>query len=707
MRKKKNKTPGVPTSKIVSNRILILSMVIMALFLSLFVRLVDLQAIEHASYVEKQDDYTSIKQYSSAPRGQIYDCKGNVLARTVACKNIVYTTPNNATLTDMLVYADRVGEVFHIDLDSFTLAEIRDAYLTYCNFLDAEDEKYGAFDLLSEEELTRYNKGEMTSAELRRIQLANLTQEMIDQADQRALKAAAIYNRMITSSSSGQASVILEDVDDADSAYLVEHKTDFPGFDIDFGGWKREYPYGEALSDVLGSVSTSTEGLPESLADEYLAKGYQYNAQVGKSGLELQYNDLLCGTDEIAKITYGSNGIAHKEILQPAQKGHDLYLSIDIDLQLKLDETLKNVLQAHSGTRNRENFYSLFMCMEDPQTGDVLALSGYTIDPETKEMSYYASGNYTQLINPGSCIKGATVYMGQSEGVASEGEVIMDEVLNIGGQEFGSYKEHGPVNDVQALSVSSNVYMFTIAMRMGGYNYEPGKALEIVDVPQTLDKMRNYYSAFGLGNTTGLDIPNEVSVFAAGNNTPNMVLNYSIGQLDTYSPVQLMQYAAVIAADGKMYQPRFYKYSKEVGGDEIFDLNEVTLKSELDEKNASHLKRVQEGFQACVADENCFAPLKDLDQNMAAKTGTAEVGEWTTANLVGYGPVEKPSIAFACSAPTSSVNSQSVSANICATNVVGPVLQEYFRLYPDKRFDSGQLAEAEVNEDVTVEETSQ
>ena len=691
-RSSKSKEKSSRISRLVSNRILVLSIVIVALFLSLFVRLVDIQAIHHNSYLEKQEDYTSIKQYSSAPRGQIYDAKGRVLAKTVACKNIVYTTPQNATYTDMMIYADRMGEVFHIEMDDFTNAEIKDAYLQYTTLLDPEDPHYDGLDLLNEEQRATYDAGEMTSSQLRQIQLGAMTQETIDQADARALKAAAIYNRMAQSSSTGQSAVIAEDADDEECAYLVEHKSEFPGFDIDFGGWKREYPYGESLSDVLGSVSTSTEGLPDSLADEYLAKGYQYNAQVGKSGLELQYNDLLSGTDEIAKITYDSNGLAHKQILQPAKKGHDLYLSVDIDLQLKLDETLKSVLQAYGGTKNRENFYTLFMCMENPQTGDVLALSGYQMDPETRQLSYYASGNYTQLINPGSCVKGATVYMGQSEGVVQEGEVIVDEVMNIGGQNFGSYTEHGPVNDVQALSVSSNVYMFQIAMRLGGYNYVPGEALNIVDVPGTLNKMRNYYSQFGLGNMTGLDVPNEVTVFAAGNNTPNMVINYAIGQLDTYTPLQLMQYAGVIAADGKLFQPRFYQYSKEVGGDEIFDLNEVVLKNELDEKNASHLKRVQEGFQACVADENCFKPLKNLDENMAAKTGTAEVGEWTTANLVGYGPVEKPSVAFACSAPTSSINSQSLSANICANNVVGPVLQEYFNLYPENRVQSGDSA---------------
>lgn len=668
--------------KTVSHRILILSLIIIALFAVLLVRLVDLQAIEHQSYLAKQDDYTSIKQYTSAPRGQIYDAKGRVLAKTVASNNIVYTMPSNSTLEDAMIYADRVGQVFDMTMDDFTPSETKEAYLLYLDLLDPQDPDYQGLNLLDEEQKTLFDEGKMTSSQLHSILYGAITDDMLEKADQRKLTAAAIYNRMAAGASSGQASVIAEDVDDESAAYLVEHKTDFPGFDIDFEGWKREYPYGETLIDVLGSVSTSTEGLPEASADEYLAKGYQLNAQVGKSGLEYQYNDILSGTDEIAKITYDSNGLARKEILQPARKGRDIYLSIDIELQQTLDEVLKNTLTELGGTKNRENFYSLFMCMENPKTGDVIALSGYQMDPQTHKVSYYASGCYTTLVNPGSSIKGVTVYMGQSEGVVAEGEVINDEVMNIGGQEFGSFENHGPVNDIQALSVSSNIYMFNIGMRMGGDSYEFGKPFSIADVPGTLDRMRQYFSMFGLGNQTGLDVPNEVSVYSNGNNTPEMVLNYSIGQLDMYSPVQLMQYAAVIAEDGKMYQPRFYQFSKEINGEEIFDLNEVTLKSELPAENASHLERVQAGFQACVDDENCFKALKNMDQQMAAKTGTAEVGEWTTANLVGYGPVADPTVAFACSAPTSSVNNQSVAANVCADRVVGPVLTKYFELYP-------------------------
>ncbi|MDE5758051.1 MAG: penicillin-binding protein 2, partial [Allobaculum sp.] len=346
------------------------------------------------------------------------------------------------------------------------------------------------------------------------------------------------------------------------------------------------------------------------------------------------------------------------------------------------DQTLKTTLSRYGGTANRQNFYSLFMCMENPHTGDVLAISGYQMNPTTRQLSYFASGNYTNLVNPGSCVKGVSVYMGQSEGVLEEGEVIYDARLNVGGRELGSFHDHGPVSDVSALSVSSNVYMFHIAMRLAGFDYAPGKAFEVEDVEGTIEKMRQYYSLFGLGNVTGIDVPGEVSVYSAGKNDEGMILNYVIGQLDTYTPLQMMQYAGVIGSNGKMYQPHFYQYAKEVNSNEIFDVQENFLKSVLPEENASHLSRVQEGFAACVVDGNCGTPLQKMSHNMAAKTGTAEVGEWTTANLIGYGPVENPTIAYACSAPTSSVNSQNVSGNICTTDVVGPVLDKYFELYP-------------------------
>ena len=671
---------------IISHRIVLFSLVIFAVFLTIFIRLIYLQVYSHDEYVEKKEDYTSIHQFTSAPRGQIYDCKGRVLAKTVVSHNIVYTSPNNMTIDDYLIYAKRVASVFDFKVDDFTQRDKQEAYITWKSLLDYDDPEYGANHLLTKKERKEYESGAWgNNAEIKRYALltSRIGEKEIKEMTKQELKYCVIYQRMIANISLGQESVILEDVSDSDVAYLVEHKTEFPGFEVDFGGWKREYPYGETLMDVLGKVSTSTEGLPAEYIDHYLSKGYQLNAPVGKSGLELQYNDLLSGTEEISKITYNSEGLAVKEVIQKAKKGNDIILSIDIDLQKAMDDVVRQVLADNAGTAKRENFSSLFMNIINPNDGSVMALSGYQMDLDTKEMTYFASGNYVSLANPGSCVKGATVYMGLSEGVVAPGEIINDDVMNINGQEFASFKNYGPVDDIKALQVSSNVYMFNIAIRLGGGTYEEGEPLNIVNVPEKLDLMRSYYSMFGLGNRTGIDAPGEIEGYMGASNNPGMLLNYAIGQMDMYSPIQMAQYASVIANSGKLYTPHFYSYSKEINGDQIFDVYNTRPTNTLPEKNKEYLKRVQEGFRACVSTGYC-GPIENLDVPVAAKTGTAEVSEWTTANLIGYGPYENPTMAFACMSPTSSINSQDVAPNICATEVVPPVLEKYFELYPPK-----------------------
>lgn len=671
----------LPIDHVISRRILGFASIVTVFFLVIFIRLVYIQVFSNERYSQLTEDYTSVTQYISAPRGQIFDANGKVLAKTTVSHNIVYTSPNNMTQEDYLLYARRIVSVFKVSADSFETNDLKDAYIAYLSLLDPEDSHYGGRHLFSDSEWESIQNGTMSSSKRTRLLYERIDEEEIDSLSEEDKAVYVIYNRMTTTNSSSLQNVILEDISDDDVAYLVEHKTEFPGFDVDFGGWKREYPYGETLSDVLGTVTTSTEGLPSENVDYYLQRGFQYNSPVGKSGLEFYYNDYLSGVSEESVVTYDSNGLAHKEVTRSAQKGYDLYLTIDIDLQQKLDTTLKTVLEEKGGTEGREEFKSLFTCMMDPNTGGVLAMSGYTMDLDTKKMTYFASGNYVSLVNPGSCIKGATIYMGQTEGVVSPGEVINDAVMNIGGEEFGSYEDHGPVNDIQALSVSSNVYMFNIAIRMGGATYTEGQPLQMQDVGGTLNTMRSYYSRFGLGNKTGIDLPDEVSGYMGYGNLPGMTLNYSIGQLDMYTPLQLLQYVSVIATGGNMYQIHTMDRVTEGDSQNVVGKYPVKLKSSLDNKES--LNRIQQGFRACVAEENCGQDISEISPGVAAKTGTAEVGELTTANFVGYAPYDDPSMAFACSAPTSATNTQDLKVNVCFNDVMPEVIKTYFELYPN------------------------
>lgn len=133
----------------ISHRILFLSSFIVLAFMVIFIRLIYIQVIAHDTYVEKKDDYTSIYQYVNAPRGQIYDCKGRLLAATVVSHNIVYTSPNNMDSDDYKLYAERLVDVFGVDLNEVTESEKKQAYITYKSFLDTDDKEYAANHLLT------------------------------------------------------------------------------------------------------------------------------------------------------------------------------------------------------------------------------------------------------------------------------------------------------------------------------------------------------------------------------------------------------------------------------------------------------------------------------------------------------------------------------------------------------------------------------
>ena len=125
----------ISVDQVISNRILILAVSITVCFLIIFLRLFYLQIVSYNDYTVKREDYTSIKQYTSAPRGQIYDCKGRILAKTVVSHNIVFTSPNNMDSDDYELYAKRIVKVFRVSAKDFTEEDKKQAYITYKSFL--------------------------------------------------------------------------------------------------------------------------------------------------------------------------------------------------------------------------------------------------------------------------------------------------------------------------------------------------------------------------------------------------------------------------------------------------------------------------------------------------------------------------------------------------------------------------------------------
>ena len=667
----------------VSKRLIVFAVIICILFSAVFVRLFQIQILDHDAYTIKMENFNTTTQSSSTPRGQIYDRNGKVIAATVVSHNIIYTQPEEITTTERWELAIEFAKAFDVDKNELSTSQRKDLYIFKHILLDSSDPSYACNDLLTEEELYNYKNnvwGDDSESKRTEILYERITEEMLDEELTEQEEAGyVVYYRMINGTT-GQSKTILEDVDDDTVAYLVEHKTDFPGFDIDLGSWKREYPYGDTLRDVLGNVTTSTQGVPAELADYYQALGYPLNARVGSSGLEYQYEGLLSGTQKVSTVDYDEEGNAIIQEKTAGKKGYDIYLTIDIELQQELDKIVKETLENAVSNAHRQNFTTLFVCLMNPSTGEIYAMSGYQRDKETNKVTPFASGNYLSYTNPGSIVKGATLYMGLNEGVVEPGEIIVDEPMYIVGTPVkASYTNHGAINDIKALEVSSNVYMFHIAIRLAGSTYVPHQSLGISDPSSTFDLMRQYYSMFGLGNVTGLDVPNEVGGYVGYSTEAGKLLDFAIGQYDMYTPIQILQYVSTIANDGTTLKPHLFSYATEVNSTNVVASYKNQLVSTLS-GNLDYLDRVQQGFRACVTSGNCGTAINAVSEKIAAKTGTAEVGDSTSTALIGYGPYDDPNMAFACVAPTSSDTGSNLQSNICTTEVMGPVLEKYFSI---------------------------
>lgn len=662
--------------KIVNRRIFIFGIIICLIFAVVSVRLVFLQIRNQEDYAAKLENYSSQKQTDSTARGEMVDRNGKVIAKTVSSHNIVYFPPKDTTSEEQWKLAQTFAKDFKVDHKGMTNSDYQDLYM----FLhkDEKGNKDSGQNLLSEQE-----KKTLTAEEQEKKIRSRITMKMVDElADDDTKDAFSVYLSM-RKLPNNQNKVILEDVDSDSVAKLMENKDKYRGFDVNLGSWKREYPYKDTLRDVLGSITTSKQGVPSELRSYYEAMGYSLTDRVGQSGLEKQYEDLLSGTPRVSEISYDSDGTAIMNETSSGKNGYDLHLTIDVELQKKVDDILEDTLKKYAGTAGREKFKKAIVVLMNPQTGEIYAMSGKYLDEDGK-IQNYSSGAYLDAFASGSVVKGATVYMMLDQGIQTRYSTEQDEQMKIAGTPFKrSFNTYGTVNSIRALVVSSNVYMFKSVIKLAGGNYVYNQPLGITNemAQETFKLMRNYYSMFGLGTKTGLDVPNEAQGFTGNTMNPGLLLDYSIGQYDNYTPIQLVQYAATIANGGKKVQPKLVNTATEVNTDYTVYENKTQVLSALP-GSKEDLETIQMGFREVVAGEHAIDPIKSLDVQVAAKTGTAEVGNYTNASLVGYAPYDKEAkVAFACSVPESATNDQSVAGNLCAYNIMPEVLKEFFKKY--------------------------
>ncbi|MDQ0362962.1 peptidoglycan D,D-transpeptidase FtsI family protein [Breznakia pachnodae] len=694
------------TAKVINKRLQIITVVICVLFAVIGVRLVQIQLLSQEEYTEKLEAFTAQNQSFTASRGGIYDRNGTRLAWSEKALMIYYYPPENISNKEEWALAEKFVDVIDISLTkknnngaeqaAITDRQLKDMHYLYETQMGEEKDSFNS--LLTDEELADWKSGKMDDDEAYALKIDRMD-DIVDvtKLDDHT-KKVYLTKMLMDQSPESEFKVIIEDATEEQTAILTERQTEFGGFQS-IVGWKRDYYKNndDVIKSLLGSVSSSTQGLPADLSSHYMGLGYSINQRVGISGVEKQYEDLLSGTDKVYSISYDENGIGQLTQVQDGKNGYDLTLTIDMDLQNRVNDKLTEVLERENGKAARTYFDSIYFVAMDPNTGEVLAMVAVQKDDEGKATT---DPTLTYLLSEraGSVVKMATVYMGLDQGVVSAVERIPDTPIQIKGSEAfaSSRSNNGNITAQQAIAYSSNVYMAHIAIRLAGGAYTTANQELRVD-DGTFELMRTYYNMFGLGVKTGIDLPDEQTGYVGPIEEAGKIIPFSIGQYDTYTAMQLAQYVATVANGGNRIEPHVLKSVSEVNSDRKTVLYEVPTKilSTLAGDNvAENLKVVQDGMRDCVVGERGICPSTLDDTNtgtkLAAKTGTSEntvtdeetkaVIDTATSSVVAYGPYEdgkEPEIVFACVAPNANVVTNDPGDNLCG-EIVGDISNYYF-----------------------------
>lgn len=673
-------------------RVNLVFLLVFLLFSLLIMRLGVVQIVYGDDYKREVERTEDIIVSYPVPRGRMFDRTG---------KNIVDNTPSNAitytnfgvSQNEMLDVAERLALLIEVKPDRISKRDMKDHWLR----LNPErgDEK------VTEKERETF-KNNLDKKEydkkIYELKLERITERELQELTDQDLEILAIYIKFNSGYALTPQIIKNQNVTEEEFAMVSENLQYLPGVDTTTD-WERAYPFGDTLKTVLGKVTDTEEGIPKEKLDYFLARDYNRNDRVGKSYLEAQYEDILHGQKmKVKNITDKSGNILDTKVVSSGQKGKDLVLTIDMDLQLAIEQILQEELLKAKRSARTGFLDRAFVVLMNPNTGEVLTMAGKQIvrNEETGRtvMQDFALGTISTSYNVGSSVKGATILTGLQTGAITTNTYIHDRPLQIKGTPIkGSYSNNlGTLNPVGALRVSSNVYMFETAIRIGGGRYQYNQPLSLD--PAAFNIMRDSFSQFGLGTRTGIDLPNEQIGFKGQSTLPGFLLDLSIGQYDTYTPMQLAQYVSTIANGGYRVQAHLVKEIRESVNNvgeigPVFEEIQPKVLNRLDLKDG-WLETVQTGFRQVMTSGTAQRRFADAPYKPAGKTGTAqafydgperykykEPPAVMNLSLVGYAPYDKPEVAMSVIVPWAYQGSSGHTANY---EIGRRVLDAYFAL---------------------------
>ncbi|GAB6545059.1 peptidoglycan D,D-transpeptidase FtsI family protein [Bacillus luti] len=674
----------------------VLALIAFLLCATLIVRLGQLQIVQGDTLAEQAQQSSEQRVVHSTPRGKMIDRHGRTMVTNRSELAVTYTRYKGVSQKELLEDAKKLASILSVPTNTLTEDDKKD----YWMMLHPNE----TTKKLTKEEAKQVELNKLTNKEAHKLQLSRVTNEEAASLTENDLEVYAVYKSMNQGYALTPQFIKNKDVSAEEYTMATEKLSHLPGVDIT-ADWVREYPYDGMLRSVIGKVSSSSEGLPRDKAQEYLAQGYSRNDRVGTSYLEEQYESLLQGTKEIERIqTDSGHNVVESEVIQKGSRGRDLMLTIDLDLQTAVEQAIEDELKI--GLPSMGPYADrAFVTMMDPHTGEILSMAGKQAVKENNTITFqdFSLGNVSTSYAMGSAVKGATILTGLQTGAIKPGETFDDAPVKLKGTPSkSSWRRYGVMDETTALQVSSNIYMFQTAMKLANFQYYYDAPFG--NVPEAFDTFRYYFQQFGLGVPTGIKLPNETAGVKGKETKGGLLLDLSIGQYDTYTPLQLAQYISTIANDGKRMEPQLMQYAgrwNEV--DQQFDKLDVTGEPNLMNKidiEQQYIDRVKEGFRKVMQEPNgtAYSSFHDATYKPAGKTGTAqtfysyknEQGDWVheptyNLTLVGYAPADNPQIAFSIVVPwvsndkypiTKQIGRRALDAYFAVESVAKPRLKD-------------------------------
>jgi len=339
-----------------------------------------------------------------------------------------------------------------------------------------------------------------------------------------------------------------EDITPDELAFIESHKNELPELET-IMSHRRLYPRNGFMAHLVGYVGEVTEDMLNQQQFEL----YNPGDVVGVSGVEKQYNNILMGKNGSRRAIVDSRGREVGRLDEtPAVPGKQLKLTVDLDLQIAAEQAIEGKNGA--------------IVAMDPHTGEILAMvSRPTFDPNDFAVRV-SRDEWNKLVNdpdkpllnkaiqaqlaPGSTFKIIMSAAGWQEGVAQNLHVHCTGGANFYGRRFGCWVKtgHGEVSLEKAIYQSCDVFFYTLAEKLG------------------IDRIAKYATAYGLGQKTGIDLPNEVTGVMPSEEWKirnfkqkwfaGETISVGIGQgAVAITPVQLMRAIGAISMDGRMVVP--------------------------------------------------------------------------------------------------------------------------------------------------------